>query len=97
MDEPSELGRTGSWRVAVWSLRVGYVGLVIALAGLVLRVTGSDSWLLAAGVILWLVTVAVTLTGFVLTRKRLGEPKPTLWSMRMMLLHDSVHGVSPTR
>jgi hypothetical protein len=80
--------------MAVWALRVGYVGLVVALAGLVALAFGSTSWILASGVIIWLATVPVTLTGFLLARRQLPEPRPRLWSMRMMLIHDSVHAVS---
>ena len=77
--------------MAVWALRVGYVGLSVAFAGLIALTFGSTSWVLACGVILWLVTVPMTLTGFLLARHELVEPRPSLWSMRLMLIHDSVH------
>jgi hypothetical protein len=35
MDEPPELQYNGHWRMAVWTLRVGYVGLAVAIAGLI--------------------------------------------------------------
>ena len=35
MDEPPELQYNGHWRMAVWALRVGYVGLAVAIAGLI--------------------------------------------------------------
>ena len=79
----------------MWALRVGYLGLVVALAGLVALAFGSTSWVLAAGVIIWLATVPVTLTGFLSARHDLPEPRPRLWSMRLMLIHDSVHGLKP--
>ena len=92
MDKPPpELQRNGHWRMAVWSLRVGYLGLALALAGLVALAFGSTPWVLAIGVIIWLATVPVTLTGFLLVRRELPESRPELWSMRMMLIHDSVH------
>jgi hypothetical protein len=91
MDEPQELQRYGVWRMAVWALRVGYIGLAVALTGLVALAFGSTPWILACGVILWLATVPVTLTGFLLARHELLEPRPDLWSMRLMLIHDSVH------
>ena len=50
--------------MAVWTLRVGYFGLAVAIAGLVALAFGSTSWILASGVIIWLATVPVTLTGF---------------------------------
>jgi hypothetical protein len=93
VDEPQELGRNRHWRMAVWSLRVGYVGLAVALLGLIVTLSGSTSWVLAVGVIIWLATVVVTLTGFVRARHELTEPRPTFWSMRFMLIHDSTHAL----
>ena len=91
MEEPPELQHNGHWRMAVWALRVGYVGLAGALAGLIALAFGSTSWVLASGVIIWLATVPVTLTGFLWARRELPEPRPRHWSMRLMLIHDSVH------
>ena len=92
--EPPELQHNRHWRMAVWSLRVGYIGLAVAIAGLVVLLSGSTSWVLAVGVIIWLATVPVTFTGFVRARHELPEPRPTFWSMRFMLIHDSTHGLS---
>ena len=97
VNEPLELQRSAPWKATVWSLRVGYVGLVVAAAGLIVTLTGSTSSILAVGVIVWLATVVVTLTGFLLARRELPEPRPTFWSMRFMLIHDSTHVVSTTR
>jgi hypothetical protein len=97
MGEPPGLQHDGHWRMAVWALRIGYLGLVVALAGLVALVFGSTSWILAGGVILWLATVPVTLTGFLWARHDGAEPRPRLWSMRLLLVHDSVHAVSTER
>jgi hypothetical protein len=94
MEEPAELQHNGHWRMAVWSLRVGYIGLAVATAGLIVMLSGSTQWVLAVGVIIWLATVAVTLTGFVRARHELAEPRPTFWSMRFMLIHDSTHAMS---
>jgi hypothetical protein len=94
MGEPPELQRDRHWRMAVWALRVGYLGLVVALSGLVALAFGSTSWILAGGVIIWLGTVPVTLTGFLWARHEVAEPRPRLWSMRLMLIHDSVHAMS---
>jgi len=77
--------------MAVWALRVGYLGLAVAIAGLIALAFGSTSWVLASGVIVWLATVPVTLTGFLWARHELPVPRPRLWSMRLMLIHDSVH------
>jgi hypothetical protein len=91
MEEPAELQHNGHWRMAVWALRVGYLGLAVAIAGLISLAFGSTSWVLASGVIIWLATVPVTLTGFLWARHGLPEPRPRLLSMRLMLIHDSVH------
>jgi hypothetical protein len=91
MDAHTDLHHSSLWQLAVWSLRVGYVGLVVALAGLVALAFGTTKWVLAAGVIVWLVTVPITLAGFLSARYELPEPRPRLWSMRLMLIHDSVH------
>jgi hypothetical protein len=91
MDEPPELGNNGHWRMAVWALRVGYLGLIVGIAGLVVMLSGSTPWVLAAGVIIWLAAAAVTLTGVFRARHDLPEPRPGLWPMRFMLLRDTVH------
>ena len=91
MDEHPELLHNRLWRVAVRTLRVGYVGLLVAAVGLVALAFGSTPWILAGGVIIWLATVPVTLTSFLVARHELPEPRPRIWSMRLMLIHDSVH------
>jgi hypothetical protein len=95
MDEPTELQRNGHWRIAVWALRVGYVGLAVAIAGLIVMSLGSTRWVLAVGVITWLLAAAVTLAGFFWSRQELPQPRPGYWSMRFMLIHDTVHARSP--
>ena len=97
MDEPPELQGNGHWRMAVWALRVGYVTLAIAIAGLIVMLSGSTPWILAVGVIIWLAVAAVTLTGLFWARHELPEPRPGLWSMRFMLIRDSVHPRSPAQ
>jgi hypothetical protein len=94
MDEPPGLQYNGHWRVAVWALRVGYVGLAGAIAGLIVRSSGSTPWVLAIGVITWLAAAAVTVAGFLRARHELPEPRPGYWSMRLMLIHDTVHARS---
>ena len=39
MNEPPELQHNGHWRMAVWALRVGYIGLAVAIAGLIVMLT----------------------------------------------------------
>jgi hypothetical protein len=97
MDEPPELQQIGHWRMAVWALRVGYLGLVVGFVGVVLLVTGSTPWVLAVGAIMWLACAAVTLTGFFRARIELPEPRPGYWPMRFMLIHDTVHARAPAR
>lgn len=94
MDEPAELQDNGHWRMAVWALRVGYLGLGVAIVGLIVRSSGSTPWVLAAGVVIWLVTATVALTGFFWARHELPEPRPGFWSMRFMLIRDTVHARS---
>ena len=94
MDEPPELRSNGHWRMAVWALRVGYVGLAVAVAGLIVISLGSTPWVLAVGMVIWLAAAAVTLTGFIWSRQDLLEPRPGYWSMRFMLIHDTVHAQS---
>ncbi len=52
---------------------------------------------LAVGVITWLASAAVTLTGFFWARHELPEPRPGYWSMRFMLIHDTIHALSPAQ
>ncbi len=94
MDEPPELHYNGHWRMAVWALRAGYVGLAVAIVGLIVMSSGSTPWVLAVGVFMWLVAACVTLAGFFWSRHDLPEPRPGYWSMRFMLVHDSVHAKS---
>jgi len=94
MDEPSGLQDNRHWTMAVWALRVGYVGLAAALAGLIVMLLGSTPWVLAVGVIIWLAAATVTLAGFFWSRHDLPEPRPGYWSMRFMLIHDTVHAQS---
>jgi uncharacterized membrane protein YjjB (DUF3815 family) len=97
MDEPAALACSGHWRMAVWALRVGYVGLAIALTGLMVMWLGSTPWVLAAGVVTWLAAAAVTLAGVLWCRHELTEPRPGYWSIRSMLIHDTVHAQSPAQ
>jgi hypothetical protein len=94
MVEPPELQSNRHWRMAVWSLRLGYVGLAVAIAGLITMSSGSTPWVLAVGVIIWLATAAVTLTAFFWSRRELPEPRPGYWPMRFMLIRDTVHARS---
>ena len=95
MEEPTGLRDSAQWRTAIWALRVGYVGLAIGLVGLVVLVSGSTPWVLAVGVVTWLGAAAVTLTGFLTSRHEQAEPRPHYWSMRTMLIHDTIHARPP--
>ena len=76
--------------MAVWALRAGYVGLAVSVAGVIMVGLGSTAWVLGVGVMIWLAAAAVTLTGVLWSRHELPEPRPGLWSMRFMLIHDTV-------
>ena len=86
-----ELKDNRHWRTAVWALRVGYIGLAIAIGGLIVLLSGATPWVLAVGLTIWLAVVIVTLTAILSAREELPKPRPKLWSMRMMLIHDTVH------
>jgi hypothetical protein len=90
MDEPSELQDNRHWRMAVWALRVGYLGLAVGIAGLIGLSLGSTRWVLAAGVIIWLAAAVVTILGFFWSRHELPEPRPGYWPMRFMLIRDTL-------
>ena len=85
MSESSGLAANHNWRVAVWSLRAGLVGLVVAFVGLIIMLTGQTSLALAVGVIWWLITVVITLTSFLMALHELGKDRPSFWSMRILL------------
>jgi uncharacterized membrane protein YkgB len=76
--------------MAVWALRVGYLGLVIGIVGLIVLASGSTSWVLAVGGIIWLAAAVVTVSGVFWARNDLPEPRPGLWPMRFMLIHDTL-------
>jgi hypothetical protein len=97
MDEPAELQQSGSWRMAVWALRVGYLGLIIGIVGLIVLASGSTPWVLGVGALVWLAAAAVTLTGVFSARRGLPEPRPGLWAIRFMLIHDTVRTASSAR
>lgn len=94
MDASALLQRDGHWRMAVWTLRVGYVVLTIVLIGLILTLLGGTPWVLAVGVVVWLMCATIILTGFLWSRHDLPEPRPDMWAMRIMLIHDTVHARS---
>ncbi len=94
MDEPPELQHNRHWRMAVWALRVGYLGLAVAVAGLIVLSLGKTPWVLAVGLIVWLAAAAVTLTGVFWSRHELSDPRPGYWPLRFMLIHDTVHARS---
>ncbi len=94
MDEPPALKYNGHWRMAVWALRMGYVGLTVAISGIIVMSLGSTPWVLAVGVFIWFAAAVVTLTGFFWSRYELPEPRPGYWSMRFMLIRDTVHAQS---
>jgi Na+-translocating ferredoxin:NAD+ oxidoreductase RnfD subunit len=97
VDEPSELRDNRNWRRAVWALRIGYVGLAVVLAGLILLWSGATAWVLAVGVLTWLSCAAVLGSSFLVARSQIHDSRPGFWSMRFMLIRDSVHHRSSAR
>jgi len=83
--------------MAVWALRVGYAGLAVAIAGIIVMKLGSTPWVLGVGVIIWLAAAAITLTGVFWSRHELPEPRPGSWPTRFMLIHNTVCAQSSTR
>jgi hypothetical protein len=49
MEEPPELRHNGHWRMAVWSLRVGYLALAVTIAGVIVMLSGSTPWVRLSG------------------------------------------------
>jgi hypothetical protein len=95
MKEPAELQQNRNWRIAVWALRVGYLGLAVGVVGLIVLGTGSTPWVLGVGAIIWLAAAAVTLAGVFAARREMPEPRPGLWPIRFMLIHDTVRTRPP--
>ena len=96
MDEPPALQANAHWRMAVWALRTGFFGLAVVLVGVVVLSTGSTPWVLAVGVVIWLVAAAVTVSGVVRARREIPEPRPSLWALRFMLVRDTMRVPSAT-
>ncbi|MFN8041148.1 MAG: hypothetical protein U0Q07_18170 [Acidimicrobiales bacterium] len=89
MDEPAALQDDPSWRRAVWALRCGFAALVVVLVGVVVLRSSGTPWVLVVGVAGWLVAGGVTVQGVVRTHASLAEPRPSLWSLRFMVLRDT--------
>jgi hypothetical protein len=94
MEVRPNLEYRGSWRTAVWALRVGYSGLAIAVAGLIVMSFGFTPGVLAVGVIIWLGAAVVMVAGFLRTLHEIPEPRPGFWAMRFNLIHDTIHARS---
>lgn len=77
------------------ALRFGYLALVMVLAGVVVLRRWSDPWVLVVGVVGWLVAAAVTVTGVLRAHRELRAPRPGLWSLRFMVLRDTVRPLPP--
>lgn len=89
IDGPIELKRDGHWTMAAWALRIGLFAIATIVVGIV-RSFGGTPWVLATDVISWLACAVLIGTGFLLTLHDLPEPRPGLWSMRWMTIHDAV-------
>jgi hypothetical protein len=91
MKEHLELSNNEHWRTAVWALRVGYLALLVVLAGLIMVAFGATPWVLATAVIMWIILSVLTQSMFFRARADLPRPRPGYWSMRYTLIFDSVH------
>jgi hypothetical protein len=91
MDQHDALQHVTLWRTAVWTLRGAYVALIVVIIGIVVKGSGGTSAVLAAGVVLWLLTAVTTAVCFMRARAQLPEPGPGFVAIRSMLLHDSAH------
>jgi hypothetical protein len=89
--EWAELRGNRHWRVAVVWLRVGFCSLAIVVLGLILLAMNSTPWVLAIGVIAWLVSAITTAVQFMTARSELSGARPGFWSARSLLLHDTFH------
>lgn len=78
------------WRVAVWALRAGYAGLLVAISGVFVFTSGSTRSVLTVGIAIWLAAALVTLTSAFRARHLLQGPRPGLWAMRFMLVRDTL-------
>ncbi len=67
--------------------------LAVTIAGTIVMLSGPTPWVLAVGVIAWLAAAAVTLTEFLRARHDPHDPWPGFWSMRWMLIHDTVYAL----
>jgi len=90
VEQISALRHNHHWRIAVWSLRVGYLALVICLVGPVVNHAGATPWVLFAGAALWIGAAAVTLAEVLWARAALGVARPWFWSLRFLLIRDTV-------
>ena len=81
-----ELHENPHWRIGVWALRIGCVGLLIAIVGLALL---STPVVLAIGVLIWLASAIVMASEFLLARRDLKGHRPGFWPMRKSLIHDT--------
>jgi len=90
VDEPTALGANPHWQVAVWALRLGYLALAVIVVGLIVLGVGSTPWVLAVGVIFWLVVAVTSAVNFMWARAQLGRPRPGFVELRALLLRDSL-------
>jgi len=87
------LSNSSAWRRAVVGLRVCGGGLFVGLCGLIIQAWSSGAGLtvLAIGVCVYLVSVAIVFSGFIPAVRALPRPRPTLWQLRWILIGDALH------
>jgi len=92
----TQLTDSHHWKSAIWALRCGYVEMLIVVTGLVLTLTNVTPWVLAGGLIAWLLTAVVLALEFLVARHEQPDPRLGFWQMRITLLSDSVHRTTRT-
>jgi hypothetical protein len=92
-DSTQVLRTSRSWRIAVVALRVGYGALAVVAVGLLAVATGRTPWILAAGMVCWLLCALSSATFFLRARAYGREPRLGFLAVRAALVHDSVHAL----
>lgn|GEM_PF-978281 len=93
---PPELGDNRQWGQAIWSLRLGFGALLLALVGLAVLSAAATPWILLAGVLGWLSAALATIISVVRARGALPDPRPSYWALRFMLVRDVFRSRSAT-
>ena len=91
--DDAELRRNPYWTLAVWGLRFVGGGLFVVLCGLVTLLGSNSAGLvvLAIGIVIYLISIAITYGGLIAAFRSFESPRPSLWKLRWNLIHDALH------